>query len=424
MTISGAPFAGGTGTTTVPLVYLNSGATAPTTWSTAGTPLGINAPAGFTGNYLDFRLNGAASVFSVNFAGSILLGPVTISSFQGFAVNNSGANNYILGPTSLRMVNASGLAWTAGQPSGSSIDTSLYRVSPGIVQLGSGVTANNTGQLNLGSLQIIGGTPAASVSQLYCNAAPFTAGTGTTNFPVALFDSGAVDPTTWSTTGTVLGMNTPAGFTGNFIDCRVNGAASAFSLNVAGSMVFSGALSLTVGGAQGMMWFQGFGFMFQVAAAATVLCWTNGTTGGARDTVLNRASAGVLQINSGTAGGSTGSLKLAHVLGGSTTPTFAGGPGAGAAPTIVIAGSDASGSISVTTDAAPTASAGIVTLTFSAPYPAVPFLTLQPTSAAAAALTGAGAVYITKTATGFTVNAGATALAGTTAYTWDYHVIG
>lgn len=69
LTLSGAPIAsGGTGTTTFPLVYINSG-TAPTTFSTAGTVLGINAPSGFTGNLLDLRVNGAASVLSMSASG-------------------------------------------------------------------------------------------------------------------------------------------------------------------------------------------------------------------------------------------------------------------------------------------------------------------------------------------------------------------
>jgi hypothetical protein len=64
VTISGAPITGGSGTTTFPQTYLNAGA-APTTFSTAGTMLGINTPSGFTGNYLDIHLNGGPSIFSI-----------------------------------------------------------------------------------------------------------------------------------------------------------------------------------------------------------------------------------------------------------------------------------------------------------------------------------------------------------------------
>lgn len=67
--ITGAAFAG-TGTTSTPLEYINNGASAPTTWSTGGTYFGINAVSGFAGNFLDFHLNGAASLFSISNAGN------------------------------------------------------------------------------------------------------------------------------------------------------------------------------------------------------------------------------------------------------------------------------------------------------------------------------------------------------------------
>jgi hypothetical protein len=69
LTITGAPYTAGTATTNFPNLYLNDGA-APTTFSTAGTEIGINAPSGFTGNLLDAHINGAGSVFSVSSTGA------------------------------------------------------------------------------------------------------------------------------------------------------------------------------------------------------------------------------------------------------------------------------------------------------------------------------------------------------------------
>jgi hypothetical protein len=69
LTVSGVPFAG-TGTTSFPQVYINSGS-APTTFATGGTALGINEPSGFAGNAIDLHANGGASIFSVNSAGAI-----------------------------------------------------------------------------------------------------------------------------------------------------------------------------------------------------------------------------------------------------------------------------------------------------------------------------------------------------------------
>jgi hypothetical protein len=70
VTLSGAPQSGGSATTNFPLLYLNDGA-AVTSFSTAGTEFGINAPSGFTGNFIDLHLNGASSAFSVNSTGAV-----------------------------------------------------------------------------------------------------------------------------------------------------------------------------------------------------------------------------------------------------------------------------------------------------------------------------------------------------------------
>jgi hypothetical protein len=77
LSLTGALFTGGSGTTTVPLLYRNAtGATAPSTWSTSGTQFGINAASGFAGNFLDFHVNGGVSLFSVSNAGAVSSGGV------------------------------------------------------------------------------------------------------------------------------------------------------------------------------------------------------------------------------------------------------------------------------------------------------------------------------------------------------------
>lgn len=70
--ITGAIVAtGGSGTTTLPLIYVNQGVSQPTTWSTTGTALGFNLLSGFGGNVIDVHINGAASIFKINSSGSI-----------------------------------------------------------------------------------------------------------------------------------------------------------------------------------------------------------------------------------------------------------------------------------------------------------------------------------------------------------------
>jgi len=71
--LTGAVFnTGGTSMTTTPHLLIEpAGTSAVTTWSTAGTQLGINAASGYTGNFLDFHTNGGSSVFSVTSAGGV-----------------------------------------------------------------------------------------------------------------------------------------------------------------------------------------------------------------------------------------------------------------------------------------------------------------------------------------------------------------
>lgn len=58
---TGSPIAtGGSGTTTWPMILMQPTGTTTTTWSTAGTYLGINAASSFTGNIFDFQFNGTS----------------------------------------------------------------------------------------------------------------------------------------------------------------------------------------------------------------------------------------------------------------------------------------------------------------------------------------------------------------------------
>jgi hypothetical protein len=69
--LTGTIFSGGTSTTNFPLLFMQpTGTTASTTWSTAGTFLGVNAATGFAGNLADLQVAGA-SQFSVSSAGNV-----------------------------------------------------------------------------------------------------------------------------------------------------------------------------------------------------------------------------------------------------------------------------------------------------------------------------------------------------------------
>jgi hypothetical protein len=65
-----APFAG-TGTTSTPVLYMNSAVSQPSTWTTSGTVIGINVVNAFAGNFLDFHTNGGASLYKVSSSGQV-----------------------------------------------------------------------------------------------------------------------------------------------------------------------------------------------------------------------------------------------------------------------------------------------------------------------------------------------------------------
>lgn len=54
---------------------------------------------------------------------------------------------------------------------------------------------------------------------------PITGGSATTTKPLVLVEGPAATSTGWSTSGTMLGVNAPSGFTGNMLDLQVNGAS-------------------------------------------------------------------------------------------------------------------------------------------------------------------------------------------------------
>jgi hypothetical protein len=93
---NGALFTGGGTTNTLPMILASpSSAVAATTWNNAGTFFGVNAASGFSGLFLDFHVNGGASVFSVASNGAIV------------------ANGNITGNGSLFASGTSNIQWTS-----------------------------------------------------------------------------------------------------------------------------------------------------------------------------------------------------------------------------------------------------------------------------------------------------------------------
>jgi hypothetical protein len=149
MNFTGTVYTGGTGTTTTPLVYWNQGA-APSTWSTSGTELGINAPSGYSGNFEDFHVNGGASVWNVSYQGIVGAG-----TWQGAAVANTYGGTGLNSSSSTGVPNVSSGTWAISTtlPSGLSA-TNMALTTPSLgsatgISLTLGTDNSSAGTLQL-----------------------------------------------------------------------------------------------------------------------------------------------------------------------------------------------------------------------------------------------------------------------------------
>lgn len=157
---------------------------------------------------------------------------------------------------------------------------------------------------------LVTGNAAASLSNSAFTGTIFTGGTGTTSFPFVRIEP-ATSPvlTNWATVGTLFGINSPnttsllinafsnsvsrfsVDGTGNTTANQMNATAS-----VRGVIMTGSTASLSVRSDGGVMW--------------------NSTTnagGGTFDVGIDRSAANVLEINNGTLGNASGSLKMTNL---------------------------------------------------------------------------------------------------------------
>lgn len=265
--LTGLPFAG-TGTTATPLVYFNTGVTQPTTWAAAGTYLGFNAVTASTANFIDARINGGASLFSVTSGGGVsMAGTLSVT-----------GNTNVVGL----------------------------------------LTSSRNGSTSNGAFSLTG---------VWLT----TGGSGTTTLPQAyIFASGATAPSTWSTSGTGFGMNAASGFVGNFIDLHLNGGASLFSVNQNGAITTASSILATttiLTATSGSIGFSAGSRFSQIAASQ--IGWQNG--GGVALTYMQTGPstasplAFTLQSNSVLAGTSNTAGATFNIAGSQSTGTGVGG---------------------------------------------------------------------------------------------------
>ena len=97
----------------------------------------------------------------------------------------------------------------------------------------------------MGAAQNIYSTWGASASHFVFGATGtlYASGTGTTNFPQYLAQTGsATAVTTWNTAGTYFGVNSNSGFTGYFEDFHVNGGSSVYSVDYLGNLIAANSI--------------------------------------------------------------------------------------------------------------------------------------------------------------------------------------
>lgn len=110
------------------------------------------------------------------------------------------------------------------------------------------LTIDSTGRTTVAAGITNSGNGAASVSNSLWNGTVFTGGTATTNFPAMFVQpTGTTAVTSWSTSGTGLGMNLASGFAGNFLDFHVAGGASVFSVGSNGTVIGNSLTAATSG---------------------------------------------------------------------------------------------------------------------------------------------------------------------------------
>ena len=187
ITISTAPYTAGTATTNFPLKYLNTtGAAAVTSFSTAGTYDGINSGSTFTGNFVDYHLNGGASLYSINYNGSVFVGVPAYADTGKLSTFTGSTNGYQ--QSIIQNTN-----------SGASASTDLV--------VGNNLNTSSTyyGDFGMNSSTFSGSGSLNAVNNVYLTStsSDLAIGTTTANAVHVVINNGATDALTVATTGAV-----------------------------------------------------------------------------------------------------------------------------------------------------------------------------------------------------------------------------
>jgi hypothetical protein len=214
------------------LAYINNGSG----WAPWSAVLGGGAAPGFPLRAIELYCKSGSTIAPCN--------PVTsggvVTSFNtrtGAVVPASGDYTAAQVTNALDVTNTTGytLLGNLTLTTGKSLNTPIIRD-------GSGTSSATLS----GARWIFPGSGIASNSVALFNGTDFSGGTGTTTWPMMLFQPTGTTSSTWNTAGTYFGVNAASGFAGNLMDLQVNGV-SQFLVSKTGSIP-----KLTIGAGQAM----------------------------------------------------------------------------------------------------------------------------------------------------------------------------
>jgi len=245
LSLTGTILTGGTGATNFPLFFIQpAAATAVTTFSTAGTAIGVNSATGFTGNFLDFHVNGGVSVSKLDSGGNL-----TVTSCTGCGGGGASRLDQITAANTTATIDSltNGIIWnwsTLTSQAALTLGTNTSTATTGtILRVGEGTTtytvpANNTGNLvQLGAINTSNNSTANStLNVLSVDSTLNTTAAGTKVTNGINFNA----PTLTGCTGgncTVNGFNATTAITGFLATIIQNG------LNVSATGISAGTLN-------------------------------------------------------------------------------------------------------------------------------------------------------------------------------------
>jgi hypothetical protein len=205
MSITGAPYTGGTATTNFPQFYINDG-TGPTTFSTLGTEFGINTPSGFTGNLEDYHVNGGASVANLSYLGAWnALTYTSIGSTAGFIDLPQGSTSASVAPCNVATsiciqapasVTSYLLVLPGAQPTAGNTALNCTAANPSVCSWSTGGGGGGVSSVGTSS-PLSGGSP------------PITS-TGTISCPTCVTSASSLTSTAFMTGAGSQGSQTPS----------------------------------------------------------------------------------------------------------------------------------------------------------------------------------------------------------------------